>query len=63
MYKSNEGRISRPFAVSLKTEEECLTREVLGLVVSLVRQREVSQHVLDLPLGLRLRAPFQQRVE
>lgn len=42
---------------------ERLTGEVLSLVVPLVRQREVGQHVLHLPLGLRLRATFQQRVE
>lgn len=52
-----------PLVIFLKTENECFTREVLSLVVSLVRQREVSQHVLDLLLGLRLRATFQQWVE
>lgn len=46
--------------IALKAENECVTREVLSLVVSLVRQREVHQHVLHLPLGLRLRATFQQ---
>lgn len=63
MFEANEGLNSRLLVISSEAENECFTREVLSLVVSLVRQREVSQHVLDLPLGLGLRATFQQRVE
>lgn len=46
--------------IALKAKNECFTREVLSLVVSFVWKREVSQHVLHLPLGLCLRATFQQ---
>lgn len=46
--------------IALKAENQCFTREVLSLVVSLVWKRKVSQHVLHLLLGLRLRATFQQ---
>lgn len=39
------------------------TGEVLSLVVSLMRQAKVHQHVLHLLLSLRLRPTLQQRVE
>lgn len=63
---SSERRVKDRCRLAQNTpqdKDESLTGEVLGLVVPLVRQREVGQHVLHLPLRLRLRAAFQQRVE
>lgn len=44
-------------------QNKWLTRKVLGLVIPLVRQPEVHQHVLHLQLRLSLAATFQECVE
>lgn len=46
-----------------RARNQWLTRKILGLFVSLVRQPEVRQHVLHLQLGLSLAAALQERIE